>query len=452
MSTGEAAPARAGVAGLILLAVTACDIAPDLSEVEASFATGSAGAGAAQIDGALAQSSFGQQITQAVNTSPDLAQSSVRIRAAQAEQEAAEGAWKPQVSVGVNASTRQQTINEASTSPYLRISQLVYDGGAAAGDQTAARARVLQSRGDQLTTAAAVTLEAIEAYVMVLDRRKLLSIARANVATHERLERQISERTESGAGSEGDVLTARSRMADARTFYADAQARADRAEARFREVFARAPSSLPRPQAAPGLTRSDAEIVANSPRVRALTASLRAAEADLIAAKARRRPSLVAGALGDRDGNDDPDVSVDLSLNFDLDTSGQRRAAVKAAEARVEEVQFERDVLIREIGRELDFIRSDQKAGAERLRAARIAAKANADSVAATQEQFTIGRRSLIEILDAQRDYVGAQERLILAEQNFFLTNYAALSLTGDILDVFGIALNDWGEEDEPPS
>ena len=192
--------------------------------------------------------------------------------------------------------------------------------------------------------------------------------------------------------------------------------------------------------------------MSNSPRVRALTARLRAAEADLIAAKARRRPSLVAGALGDRDGNDDPDVSVDLSLNFDLDTSGQRRAAVKAAEARVEEVQFERDLLIREIGRELEFIRSDQKAGAERLRAARIAAKANADSVAATQEQFTIGRRSLIEILDAQRDYVGAQERLILAEQNFFLTNYAALSLTGDILDVFGIALTDWGEEDEPPS
>lgn len=118
----------------------------------------------------------------------------------------------------------------------------------------------------------------------------------------------------------------------------------------------------------------------------------------------------------------------------------------------MEEVQFERDLLIREIGRELEFIRSDQKAGAERLRAARIAAKANADSVAAAQEQFTIGRRSLIEILDAQRDYVGAQERLILAEQNFFLTNYAALSLTGDILDVFGIALSDWGKEDEPPS
>ena len=58
------------------------------------------------------------------------------------------------------------------------------------------------------------------------------------------------------------------------------------------------------------------------------------------------------------------------------------------------------------------------------------------------QSQFRIGRRTLIEILDAQRDLVNAQERLIFAEQNFFLTNYAALSLTGDILDLLGISIN----------
>jgi len=78
------------------------------------------------------------------------------------------------------------------------------------------------------------------------------------------------------------------------------------------------------------------------------------------------------------------------------------------------------------------------------LQAARIAVQANADSVSAAREQFTIGRRSLIEILDAQRDFVNAQERLILAEQSFFLTNYAALSLTGDILDLLGISTVAW--------
>ena len=138
---------------------------------------------------------------------------------------------------------------------------------------------------------------------------------------------------------------------------------------------------------------------------------------------------------------------MDLSFNYELDSTGQRRAAIAAAEAEVKEAEFAREQLVREIMRELGFIRSDQKAGAERLRAARIAATANADSVTASRAQFSIGRRSLIEILDAQRDYVNAQERLILAEQSFFLTNYAALSLTGDILDLLGISPGNWSEE-----
>ena len=137
---------------------------------------------------------------------------------------------------------------------------------------------------------------------------------------------------------------------------------------------------------------------------------------------------------------------MDLSFNYELDSTGQRRAAIAAAEAKVKEAEFAREQLVREIMRELGFIRSDQKAGAERLRAARIAASANADSVTASRAQFSIGRRSLIEILDAQRDYVNAQERLILAEQSYFLTNYAALSLTGDILDLLGISLGNWNE------
>ena len=453
MSTGNVPSVKTGAAALMLLAVSACDLSPDLSKVEASFVAGTAGAGATKVGSALSQSAFGQQITHAVNTSPDLARSSVRIRAAEAAEEAAKGAFRPQLSVGANVRSSQRvSTNTANASPYVRLSQLVYDGGAAQGDETAARARVLESRGKQISTAAAVTLEAIEVYVMVLNRRQLLAIAHNNVKTHEMLENQISTRADSGIGSNADILAARSRVADARTGYADAQALADRAEARFREIFGTSANSLPTPQPAPGLERSNSEIVLDSPQIRSLTASLKAAEADLAAAKARRRPSLVAGALGNQDQSRNADVSVDLSLSFDLDTTGQRRAAVKAAEAELEDVRFERDLRIREIGRELEFIRSDQKTGAERLRAARVAAKANADSVAAAREQFTIGRRSLIEILDAQRDYVSAQGRLILAEQDFFLTNYAALSLTGDILDVFGIALTDWGSTDDAPS
>ncbi len=424
--------------------ITACAPTPDLSLVEASFAGGTAGAGATAPSETLLQSTFGKQVRAAVETSPTLAQSGTRMDIATANEDAARGAFLPQVALGVNARSERIASDAADVSPYLRVSQLVYDGGAASGDLTAARARVLESRGDQLQTAAATALAAIETYVVVLDRREILDITAKNVAVHEELVQQISDRAAGGAGSNADVLTARSRMADARTRFADAKAQGDRAEARFREVFGFAPDALPSPVPAPTLARSDSQIVMDSPQIRRADAGLIAAKAERAAALARRQPDIRVAAFADQDDSRDANFGVDLSFNYELDSTGQRRAAIAAAEAQVKEAEFARESLIREITRELDFIRSDQKAGAERLKAARVAVQANADSVTATREQFTIGRSSLIEILDAQRDYVNAQERLILAEQSFFLTNYAALSLTGDILDLLGISLNTW--------
>ncbi|WP_170545953.1 TolC family protein [Ruegeria arenilitoris] len=439
---------RLGFAPFLFIAVmlSACTPTPDLTGVEMSLSSGAVGAGASAPAPRLAQSGFGQRIRAAVETNPDLAQSATRLEIAAANEDAAKGAFLPRLSVGVNARSERIDSDIADVTPYLRISQLVYDGGAASNDLTAAKARVLQSRGDQVQTASAVALSAIEAYVVVLDRRKILEISTRNVAVHEELVRQITERTEQGVGSNADVLTARSRMADAQTRMADARARLDRADAQYREFFGAAPAALPPPVTAPKLSRTDTQIVMDSPQVRRADAALLSAKAEQAAALARRQPGVEIAAFADRDDSNDANFGVDLSFNYEIDSTGQRRAAIAAAEAQVKEAEFARDSVIRNIRRELGFVRSDQQAGAIRLQAARVAVQANADSVTAAREQFTIGRRSLIEILDAQRDYVNAQERLILAEQNFFLTNYAALSLTGDILDLLGVSTVKWGD------
>lgn len=436
---------RTMIAGLLMVTAAACVRAPDLAVAETSFAQGTTGAGAINISGPLIQSGFGQRVRDAVQTSPNLSLSNTRLDAARANRDAAKGEFLPQVSLGLNARSERVNSDRADLSPYLRVSQLVYDGGAAAGSLTAARARVLESRGDQLQTAAASALAAVEAYVQVLDHRKILEITRRNVTVHQEVTQQIAQRVSGGLGSNADILTAQSRAADARTRFADAKARVDRAEARYREVFGVSPGTLPPPVPAPDLKRSDAQIVMDSPQVRRADAALLAAQADQVAAQARRNPEIRVAAFANQDRSRDANFGIDLAVNYELDSTGQRRAAIAAADAQVKQAQAGREQLFREIGRELGFIRSDQKAGAERLREARIAVEANAESVKAARAQFSIGRRSLIEILDAQRDFVNAQERLILAEQNFFLTNYAALSLTGDILDLLGITLQSWG-------
>lgn len=178
-----------------------------------------------------------------------------------------------------------------------------------------------------------------------------------------------------------------------------------------------------------------------SPRLRAANATLRAAEADLLAARARRQPGVELGATGRRASGGGSDLALDLTLNYSLDTRGARRAAIETAQARLEAAQAERDTLLRDVREALAFVRTDQTAGEARVIAARQAVASNAASVDAAREQFSIGRRSMVDLLDAQRDFVRAEQTLIRAEQERFLTDYAALALTGDILDVFDITL-----------
>ncbi len=443
MSPRFSRPVRLTLLPVMAAALLACTEPKGLEPIKATFATGTPGLGANRLESNLHSTAYGQHIAQAVLTGPALAQSNARLRAAQAQEDAAAGAFIPAVSAGITSeATRSGGSFSTGTEPFLRVSQLVYDGGAARHSRTAARARVYQGQGERLETASATALLAVQTYATLQSSRRLLRLANTNLAAHKDLADQIEERASSGLGAGPDALTAKSRLADARTRQVDAQLQLDQVEARFREVFGVPPVSLPAQRAAPALPLANLDdVVRHSPRVRSIQAALKAAEADLAAATSNRWPSLNLGATGQEPPTGTgSNVTFDLTLNYDLDTGGQRRAAIKAASARVEELQGTREALVREISRALEFVRADRTAGVARERAARAAAKANADTVSASREQFTIGRRSLLELLDAQRDYVSAEERAILAEQSNFLTNYAALGLTGDILDVFGIS------------
>jgi hypothetical protein len=111
------------------------------------------------------------------------------------------------------------------------------------------------------------------------------------------------------------------------------------------------------------------------------------------------------------------------------------------AAARLDELRAERRQLERDIVRTLSVLRSDARAGQLRLRSTRDAVRANAASVASARERFAIGRASILQLLDSQRDLASAEELASIAERDLSLSGYAALALTGDIVHAFGLSL-----------
>lgn len=432
---------KAWIGGAIALALLAGCAMEDSSgnPVETAALTVAA---APRVSDAPARSVFGQAVARAVTAHPDLALGGAEVRAAQAARHGAEGAFIPDVSVGIGAeSSRAGGVTSSNTSPFLRVSQLVYDAGAARAGLEAARARETQRIADRTGLAAAAALEAVEVWRGVSDTRRLLGLARQNRATLGEIADRIATRAESGAGTAADTLTAQSRLADADTRIAEAQVAARKAEARFASLFGQPPAGLSMVPA-PALPAGGADVL-RSPRLVAAAAAVEAAQADLEAARARRSPRVELGATGQRATGGGSDIGLDLSLTYSLDTRRDRIAAVEQAEAALSAAEAARDGLARDISEALAFVRADRDGAEARLRAARSAADSAAGAATARQEQFATGRSSLVDLLDAQRETLRTREVLVAAESDRFLTGYAALALTGDILDAFGITLPD---------
>lgn len=437
---GFATPAAWIGVTLALVMLTGCAPVQDPAETSAARL---AAPDRSRVSDAVSRSAFGQAVAAAVRGHPDLALGSADLRAAQAARNGAEGAFRPDLSLGVSAaSNRTGGVTSSNTSPFLRASQLVYDAGAARAEITAARARVSQRAADRTGLAAAAALEAVQAWRAVSDTRRLLVLARQNRAALGDIANRIDLRAESGAGTAADRLSAQSRLADADTRLADAKVAAQKAEARFASLFGAPPTSLGAAIPAPDLPGGTADI-AQSPRLIAAEAAVEAAQADLEATRARRFPRVELAATGQRASGGGSDIGLDLSLTYSLDTRRDRAAAVEQAEATLEAARAARDGLARDISEALAFVRADRAGALARLRAARSAADSAAQAVAARQEQFAIGRSSLVDLLDAQREKLNTQETLVTAESDRFLTGYAALALTGDILGAFAIALPD---------
>ncbi len=450
-------PARHGLsrsgalAALALVAfLGACATAPDLDAIEDSF-DAPVGEREARVRDDVARTPFGRGVSSAVLDNPRLGASSADVRAAQAREDGEAGTFLPRFSLGATVATGIGAASGGRISPVAQVVQLIYDGGAAASRRIAARARVFESRGARLEVASALTLEAVEAWYSLIAARSRADLAARNEAAHRALLSQVEDRALAGAGGQADVLTARARLATATSRSVEARAQRDRAVAAFQQVFGTRPGRLTRPPNAPALPRSDEdELIAASPRILSLDASVAAGEADVASAQAARFPQVqLRGNAMRGAGGRGIDGDVDLQVDYDAGFPGQRAAAIRAAEARLESLLADRDSLARQIRRSLADLRTDQRAGAARLRAAREAVAANEATVEAAREQFSIGRRSLISLLDAQRDLFEASETLINAEFELAITGYAALALTGDILDAFAITLPAASGEDD---
>jgi adhesin transport system outer membrane protein len=384
----------------------------------------------------LADTPLGRALSAQILAGPTLAAARAGERVAAARLADQRAATRPSISLG--ASAVASTGSEPVLQPNVRLTQLLYDGGAAEFSIEASAARTVAAAALTDSRLIARALDAIRAWDDVYRSRRLVAIARTSLQRTVDIESRVKLRLSSGAGRAAETLRVVARRADAAAMLARAEGGLSSAEARFAELFGAVVATGPIPTAP---TTFDGP--GRSPRLVEMRADIRAAKAELAARRAESAPGLFLDVTGGLDGDDDPALGAGLRLNYAIDTGGRRQAAIDAARAELDRLEAEMFLTEADLRRGLtDAVNREAALLVERS-ASQAAEDAAAQALRDAEASFESGRVDILDLLDLGRELDQAASRRVTVEAEYRLAGYDRLGVTGTLLGVFGIAPKD---------
>ena len=400
-------------------------------------------------------------VQSALQTNPEIRQAVSNRAATQEELQQGRGLNYPRISVEGSAGVRdlrnptRRSLGIANHTLWpiegdLIVDQLIYDSGgreaeirrqAARSDAAAAR---VQERSEF------VALNVARTYIDYLLQQRLVAIAQDNVTFHERLAGDLREGVAKGSISIADQQQAEERLQAARARVTEAQEDLDTAAITFRTLTGIPIDtvSMP-PDLSPCMpaTLEEAEAAAreNNPRVREAIADLATAREEINAAKAELGPkfSLEGRARGGHDIDGFEGRTTDLQalavMRWTLFNGGTKEANVREQQQRANEVHgrlFERTRAAEEDVRSAWSRLQNQTALASELESQ---GRISDDLLLSYREQFNIGRRSLLDVLDAQNSRYNVQQQAETARLARLYAQYRVLASENRLIQCLGV-------------
>jgi adhesin transport system outer membrane protein len=334
----------------------------------------------------------------------------------------------------------------------LTLSQMLFDGFNVKHKIARQNSLVNSAAYKVQNTRENIALITAEVYLEILRRQELVELSKDNVVIHQKMLEQISILVEGGAGRKADALQSSSRLALATSSLVNAKGHLRNAEINYQRVTGELPKALtlpPRALLETALPKSQKVALDMALKNHA---SLQVATADLEATKAERQQTKSAfmphlyfdlnvtdnknldGIEGDND-----DVSAMLKMRYNLYRGGADQARRQAAAERMgvakEEIRriqriIEEDVLLS--WNSLSTIRT-------RLKYIKVHLESTESVLDSYKEQFKLGQRSLLDVLDSENELFNARASLVSAQYTEILSVFNILESTGLLLKTLGI-------------
>ena len=404
-----------------------------------------------------------EAVQAALNTNPEIRQAVHNKLATKEERKQAEGRWMPTISVegsaGVrklrNPTRRSLGIAGDTLHPvegYIIADQLLWNSGGRTAEikRQASRTDAAAARIEERSEF--VALNVSRAYIDYLLQQRLVAIAQDNATFHDRLAGDLREGVARGSISVADQQQAEERLQSARARVTEAQEDLDTAGIQFQTLTGVPIDAVNMPpdlsaQMPASLAEAEEMARQNNPRVQEALADLNTSRQEIKTAQAELGPRFNAEASA-RYGDDidgfqgrTSDLQARVVMRWKIFDGFANTANVREQKERENEVHsrlFQRTRQAEEDTRSAwSRLTNQTRLAGELETQGRVAD----DLLLSYREQFNVGRRSLLDVLDAQNTRFNVQASLETARMARLYAQYRVLASSNRLIEALGVQM-----------
>ncbi|WP_245503521.1 TolC family outer membrane protein [Aquabacterium lacunae] len=405
----------------------------------------------------------------AISTNPEVTARYNALRAAANEQDVARGGLRPQVNLDAEVGRNRDKIDGRApesqsgsrTGLSLSVNQMLWDGQATRKEVERLGHARLTRYFEFVSATEDSALEASRAYVDVARFRRLVELAEDNYVQHKYVFDQLQSKVKAGVGRGVDSEQANARLSLAESNLTTEIANLHDVSARYLRVVGEPPEAKmgsPREVLARNAFKSNADAtvqaMARNSAVTAAIENVRAAEAQAESRDGAFQPRVEArlrtGAGRNYDGQTGQrnDTLGQIVLNWNLYNGGSDQARVRQFADLLNQAQDLRDKACRDVRQTAAIAQNDIGKLKDQLTALDRNVLAIEKARDAYRQQFDIGQRSLLDLLNAENELYTAKRAYANAEHDLMLAQARTLAVTNTLVSSLGLSRTDDGSAD----
>ncbi|MBU6253120.1 MAG: TolC family outer membrane protein [Alphaproteobacteria bacterium] len=396
-------------------------------------------------------------LLKAYNSNPTLTGARAGQRANDENVPIARSTGLPNVSVsGLYNENVQNTSLSAGSLPgrtasgTANLSVPIFLGGAVSNAVGGAKARVESGQADLRSAEANVFTAVVAGYMDVIRTQAIVDLNRKQVRVLTVNLQATRDRFEVGDLTRTDVAQSEARLALAQAQLQQAESQLIAAKENYVQLVGTEPDALDAPPALPNLPSSPDTAVAvalkNNPDLISAARARDAARYDVGVARATRLPKLYAvgsssytdnlnslppGLPSAAQWNSYKATTAGAQLTIPIFQGGGPSARIRQAQAR------QSQAIEREIAVERGVIASARSAFAnwqasnQVIKSAQIAVQASTLALEGVRAENSVGTRTILDVLNAERELLNAQVDLVTAQRNSYVAGFQLLAAMG---------------------